>query len=240
MLYNATNHINPAHKPCWICGSPADTGEHMIKVTDLEALFGKTTTHKPLYRRIDAGPQELIQGKKSQKLKFKTELCGYCNNTRSQPDDQSWKALAAHFRSRDPRITPGEIVRVSNAFPAGIRPGLLGVHLYFIKLFGCLILDAQVPIDTRPLANSILKRVPHPSVYLSFLAVTSRKFQDQAMVTPVEITTKKGTLSSAQWFYFVGRIGVHIILAPQIHLRSDKVHFWHPRCTTKTLTLDGL
>lgn len=225
---------------CWICGDPADTGEHMIKVTDLEALFGHTTTHKPLYRRIDSGPQELVQGKNSPKLKFRTRLCSYCNNTRTQSDDRSWQALATHLRSRDPKITPSQTIRVAKAFQAGVRPGLLGVHLYFLKLFGCLILDAQAPIDTNSFATSILNRQAHPDVYLCFLAVTSKSFHNQAVVTPVHTIEINGSFSGAQWFYFTGRIGVHITLSPQIHLRSNKVHLWHPRFTSKTLTLDGM
>ena len=224
---------------CWICGSEAETGEHMIKVTDLADLFGHTTTHKPLYRRIDCGPQEKVQGKNSTKLKFQTRLCDYCNNTRTQPHDRSWEALSKFLRNRELKILPGDVVRVAKAFKVGIRPGLLGVHLYFLKMFGCLILDSEVPLDTKPLAESILTGEPHPDIYLCFLAVTSKKLQDQAMVTPVQTININGNLIGAQWFYFVGRVGVHITYAPHIHLNSDRVHLWHPRFTTKTLTLDG-
>lgn len=224
---------------CWICGGPAETGEHRIKVSDLRDLFGHTTTKKPLYRRIDRNPQEIVQGARSPKLKFDARLCGYCNNTRTQPHDIGWEALATFLRKRSPPISPDEVVRPSRAFKNGLRPGLLGVHLYFIKLFGCLILDGKVPIDTQPLAKAILDNTPHPHVYLAFLAVTSRKLQQYAIVTPVEAISINGKLSGAQWFYFVGRVGVHIIYAPAIHKRSDKVHLWHPSYTTKTLTLDG-
>lgn len=225
---------------CWICGAPAETGEHMIKVSDLRDLFGHTTTKKPLYRRIDRESQEKIQGVRSPKLKFSTRLCGYCNNTRTQPHDKSWEALATFLRKRSPAIRPGEVVRPSRAFENGLRPGLLGVHLYFIKLSGCLILDGKVPINTQPLAEAILNNVAHPHVYLAFLAVTSRRFQQQAIVTPIETISINGNLSGAQWFYFVGRIGIHITYAPAIHTRSEKVHLWHPSFTTKTLTLDGM
>ena len=157
---------------CWICGSEAETGEHMIKVTDLVDLFGHTTTHKPLYRRINSGPQDKVQGNNSSKLKFKTRLCGYCNNTRTQPHDLSWSSLSKFLRNREPKIAPNDVVRVAKAFTSGARPGLLGVHLYFTKLFGCLILDANVPIDTKPLARSIMSGESHPDIYLCFLAVT--------------------------------------------------------------------
>ena len=223
---------------CWICGAQAGTSEHMIKASDLRDLFGHTTTTKPLYRRINRGLQEKIQGARSTKLKFNTQLCGYCNNTRTQPHDKSWEALATLLRERSPAIRPGEVVRPGRAFKNGLRPGLLGVHLYFIKLFGCLILDGKVPIDTQSLAKAILNNVAHPHVYLAFLAVTRRRLQKQAIVTPIETISINGNLSSAQWFYFVGRVGIHIVYAPEIHVRSEKVHLWHPSFTTKRLTLD--
>ena len=99
--------------------------------------------------------------------------------------------------------------------------------------------DGKVPIDTQPLAKAILNNVAHPHVYLTFLAITNRKFKRQAFVTPIETISINGNLSGAQWFYFVGRIGIHVIYAPAIHMRSEKVHLWHPSFTTKTLTLDG-
>lgn len=212
----------------------------MIKVSDLRDLFGHTTTNKPLYRSINKGPQQKIQGVKSPKLKFSTQLCAYCNNTRTQPHDKSWEALATFLRKRSPAIKPGEVVRPTRAFNNGLRPGLLGVHMYFIKLSGCLLLDGKVPIDTQPLAEAILNNVAHPHVYLAFLAVTSRRFQQQAIVTPVETISINGNLSGVQWFYFVGRIGIHIIYAPAIHTRSEKLNLWHPSFTTKTLTLNGI
>lgn len=225
---------------CWICGeASADTGEHMIKVTDLESLFGHTTTHKPLYRRIGSGRQEKAQGKNSPKLKFKTQLCAVCNNARTQPHDLSWQAFAAHLRTRQKPIAPGDVVRAAKAFNSGVRVGLLGVHLYFVKLFGCLIHDAGVPMDTSPLAAAIINNEPHPHIYLSFLAITNNKLQDYAHVTPVS-TMNIGDDFSAQWIYTVGRIGVHVIYAPTIHLRNHRVHLWNPRFSTKTITLDRL
>ena len=182
----------------------------------------------------------MIQGKNSAKLKFKTRLCAYCNNTRTQSHDQSWQALALFLRERNPKISPGEVVRASKAFKHGTRRGFLGVHLYFTKLFGCLILDANIPLDTQPLAEAILNNTAHPHIYLAFLAVTSRKLQNHAMITPVHTFVTDGSLLGAHWFYFVGRIGVQITYAPQIALKSKIVHLWHPSFTTKTLTLDGM
>jgi hypothetical protein len=224
---------------CWICSDPADTGEHMIKASDLKALFGHTSQDKPLFRRVNSGPQEKVPGVRSEKLKFRTRLCAYCNNARTQTHDKSWEALVTYLRKRNPEVRPGEVVRVAHAFDNGVRPGLLGVHLYFAKLTGCLLLDGGVPLDTRPLAEAILHNRPHPYLYLSFLVLTNRSIQRNAFITPVETITIGGDLSGAQWFYFVGRIGVHVTYAKSLHNRMKQVHLWHPSDSEKTITLDG-
>lgn len=224
---------------CWICSDPADTGEHMIKVSDLKALFGHTSHDKPLYRRVNSGPQETVPGVRSEKLKFRTRLCANCNNARTQRHDKSWEALAIYLRKRNPQVRPGEVVRVAHAFDNGVRPGLLGVHLYFAKLTGCLLLDGGVPLDMRPLAEAILQNRPHPYLYLSFLVLTNRRIHRHAIITPVETITIGGDLSGAQWFYFVGRIGVHVTYAKYLHNRMKQVHLWHPSDSDRTITLDG-
>jgi hypothetical protein len=212
----------------------------MIKVSDLKYLFGHVTQAKPLYRSIDSSSQERVPGFRSEKLKFAARLCAQCNNARTQAHDKSWEALARFLRKRSPVISPGEVIRLARAFENGLRPGLLGVHLYFVKLLGCLIHDGGVPLDTSSFAESILRNEPHPHVYLAFFAVTSRRFQDHAFVTPVETVTVGGVLSGATWFYFVGRVGVQVTWAPAIHLRSKKVHLWHPSHSKKTIILDGM
>ncbi len=225
---------------CWICSDPADTGEHMIKVSDLRALFGHTSLHKPLYRRVNGDAQEKVPGVRSEKLKFRTRLCAYCNNARTQAHDKSWEALVAYLRKRNPQIHPGDVVRVAHAFNNGVRPGLLGVHLYFAKLTGCLVLDGDVPLDTRPLAEAILQNRPHPNLYLSFLALADRRIQRHAFITPVETITVGGNLLGAQWFYVVGRFGVHVTYAKVLHNRKKQVRLWHPLDSERTIILGGL
>lgn len=221
---------------CWICGAEADTGEHMIKVSDLRDLFGHTTTKTPLYRKVNRERPEIVQGASSPKLKFQTRLCAYCNNARTQQHDKSWEALATLLRNRAVPIKPGEVVRPAAAFTGGLRAGLLGVHLYFCKLTGCLVRDGGVPLDTDSLAKAIQENTPHPNIYLGFLAVTSKRLQNWAIVTPVQTMFMGGKLVGAQWFYFVGRVGVHITYATHIH-RPDRANLWHPSSTSKTLTL---
>lgn len=134
------------HMHCWICGDPAETGEHLIKVSDIRDIFGHITTHKPLFRKRGDERHELVQGARSKKLMFESPLCAACNNRRTQQHDKSWEALATFLRKRNPPLRPGETIRPARAFLTGCRPGMLGVHLYFAKHFGCLIGDGGAPV----------------------------------------------------------------------------------------------
>jgi hypothetical protein len=223
---------------CWICSSPAETGEHLVKVTDLRDMFGYITTHTPLYRRRDLEPHDIVQGVRSPKLKFESPLCGECNNKRTQQHDKSWEALAGFLRDRSPPIRPGDIVRPAKAFRTGLRPGMLGVHLFFAKHFGCLVGDGDAPIDRAPLAEAILNTKPVQHLYLSFIVVTNARLARQAIVTPISAFSVAGA-EGATYYYFAGRIAVQVVLAPIIARKSKTLHLWHPLDSSKTITLDG-
>lgn len=223
---------------CWICGDPAETGEHLVKVSDLRDIFGHITTHKPLFRRLGDQRHELVQGVRSKKLIFESPLCAACNNQRTQQHDKSWEALATFLRKRNPPLRPGEKVRPAKAFSTGLHPGMLGVHLYFAKHFGRLVGDGGASVDRASLAEAILGNVAHPHLYLSFMVVTSRKLSEQALVTPITVFRVAG-VEGATYYYFAGRIAVQVLLAPLIARKSDKLHLWHPSDSTKTIALYG-
>jgi hypothetical protein len=47
------------------------------------------------------------------------------------------------------------------------------VHLFFLKLFGCMICEAKanghgIPINVKPFSDAIMLNRPHPEVYLQF------------------------------------------------------------------------
>ena len=225
---------------CWICNADADSGEHMIKASDIRSMFGQISQKHPLYRRVDDAPRETVQGISSNKLKFVTPLCARCNNSRTQQHDQSWTALSAFLKKRRPAICPNAVVRLNGAFSSGLRKSMLGVHLYFLKLFGCLIVSNSIPINIQPFAHSILTGLPHPSVYLSFLAVSKSRLREHAAITPVDTKKFEGRIIAANWFYCVGRIAVNVTYAEAIRKRSSRVHLWHPSSYAKSIIIDAI
>ena len=141
---------------CWICGEDANSGEHLIKASDLKSLFGQVTNRSPLYFHSDAVRNQPIQGLKSDKLKFSSRICARCNNQRTQTHDHAWETLSNYIRSRQPPIQRGTVVRLDKAFPGSVRQSMLDVHLFFLKLFGCLIVEHSIPMDIAPFSEAIL------------------------------------------------------------------------------------
>lgn len=86
---------------CWICGNEANSGEHILKASDLSSIFGPVTTHAPLYKHTAKQKNQLIQGIKSDQLKSKARLCARCNNERTKPHDKAWEHLSAYLRGLD-------------------------------------------------------------------------------------------------------------------------------------------
>ena len=153
---------------CWICGDDANSGEHMIKASDLKSLFGHVTQMAPLYFHTDEKRNQPVAGIKSDKLKYSALICTHCNNERKQPHDRAWEKLSNYLRTRQPPIRPGDLVRLDRLFPGNVGQSMLGVHLFFLKLFGCLIVEHSIRLDIGPVSQSILSGKPHPNVWLAF------------------------------------------------------------------------
>lgn len=223
---------------CWICGAEGESAEHMIKASDIKSIFGHISQKHPLFRRVNDAPREIVQGTRSEKLTFGSRLCSYCNNVRTQKHDKSWEALSKFLRERKPPIRAGAVVRLSPAFHDGVRTPMLRVHLYFLKLFGCLIADNAIPIDIQPFSAAIQKETPHPSVYLSFLSVSHPGPRRYVAITPLETVTVNNKVAAANWFYFVGPLAVNVTYAVAVRANTRDVHLWHPYCTAKSIIID--
>ena len=117
---------------------------------------------------------------------------------------------------------------------------MLGVHLYFLKLFGSLIVDNAIPMDIQSFAKAIQNETPHPNVYLSFLAVSHSGIRQYAAITPVYTEKINDEIMFANWFYFVGPLAVEITYAPAVRANTKEVHLWHPTHSSKSIVIDRL
>ena len=115
---------------------------------------------------------------------------------------------------------------------------MLSVHLFFIKLFGCLVSEHAIPLDITTFAESIIQQTPHPKIHLRFLTGLQDSRHKLASRSDVKIERMPdGRIGYAIWFYVVDRIAVNLIYAEPMERRSALVQSWHPSSINKRIRI---
>lgn len=226
---------------CWICGAEeAATGEHLAKASDLKAYFGKPSQRAPLFFSASDRPglsrrRNLRVGSlKSDTLKFAHRICLTCNSARTQPYDYAWEHCSRELRAAMPRLLTRGSFRANWLFPYDTRRAMRNVHLYFTKLFGCLVVEGGIPIDTVSFSDAITSGQPHPYLYLAF----GQMAMPVEMVGGSDIETAHvdGKVAFATWFYNVGDLAVNVMYALPGEQRQGLDVAWHPRMGAQRLS----
>jgi len=228
---------------CWICGAEyAATREHLVKASDLKALFGKPSQAKPLFfsasnQRSRSRCRNVKVGSlKSDTLKFAHRICLTCNSKRTQSYDYAWEHGSRELRSAVSRLLEEGSFRANWLFPYDTQRCMLHMHLYFTKLFGCLLVEDNIPIDVAPFANALTEGQPHPHIYLAFgyfpLPVVAAG--GSGVITDTDLLN--GQVTFASWLYHVGDLAVKVIYARPGEQREGLKAAWHPRIGAKRLS----
>jgi hypothetical protein len=223
---------------CWICGADADSREHLIKASDLKAVFGPGITQKaPFFLHNDRARNQAVGSIKSKALKYTPVICSYCNNERTQPHDRAWEKLSEYLCTRQPPIQRGSSIRLSRVFPGSVHLSMLRVHLFFLKQFGCLISEHQIPLALEPFARAILTETAHPKVHIAFW--TDLGPPGRVGRTHVQTAQIHGQIVYAGWFYIVDRLAVNVMYAEPEEHRKGLVQAWHPSAIGKRVVVVG-
>ena len=152
----------PQRRPSCFAGSARRSrrisGEHKTKRSDLLAVLGRPTQEEPFYYHDLHKANRPVGSLDAKILKSPVRICAFCNNTRTQPHDRAWEHLSDRLRSR--RLKIGLGVRANRVFPHFTKREMLNVHLFFVKLFGCMLAEARangfdLPIDIDPFSRAI-------------------------------------------------------------------------------------
>ena len=134
-----------------------DTAEHRFKASDIRRAI-RLSQQQPAYLQINVqATNKEIGSAKAKALQFSKSLCGYCNNTRTQPYDRAWERLSEYIRTNWRQIRERRSLDLAVPFPGAIERGTLDVHLFFLKLFGCKVVQDREPIcnlEGRPYSES--------------------------------------------------------------------------------------
>ena len=141
---------------CWICGGTADSQEHSAKASDVREHLGKVQ-NGPLYKHTDTTLNERIPSIESKKLTFRTPICQKCNNQLTQPYDKAWELLSKYLGDHGSIIVKKGYFDLSKVFPKDTCKHALHVHLYFVKLLGCKLIDeGNVRINIGGFSQALL------------------------------------------------------------------------------------
>ena len=132
-----------------------------------------------------------------------------------------------------PRLLARGTFRANWLFPYNTRREMRNLHLYFTKLFGCMVVEGEIPIDTAPLAKAIMSGQPHPHLYLAF----GQLAMPVELVGGSDIDTLQidGKVAVATWLYNVNDLAVNVMYALPGEQRQGLEVAWHPHMGSQRL-----
>ena len=224
---------------CWICGNKAGSGEHLVKASDIQSRLGGVSPNNPIFIHTKEHRNRREAGIKSRKLKFDVPMCAPCNNERTQPYDMAWERLSTYLCSRNPPIQYGDKIRLHRVFPGSVKSSMLDVHLFFVKGFGCKIVEGDAPIDLKPFAKALLRRQPHPSLYIAICPQLDSRIDilgHSELYANNDVRT--GRSISASWLYYLDLVTVRIMYIDPSRQTGEIVDTWHPTNVTKIMRIE--
>ncbi|MEY9607110.1 hypothetical protein ABIF74_011863 [Bradyrhizobium japonicum] len=218
---------------CWICKeNKADSGEHKTKRSDLLAVLGTPTQDAPFYFNDLNRRNQPVKSLDAKILKMPVRICASCNNARTQLHDRAWEHMSDRLRCR--RLAVGRWVRCNRVFGSSVKRQMLDVHLYFLKLFGCMLAEAKangydLPIDLDAFSQAIMSGRPHAEVHLQFGRCDGTVGRSNLHYWK----TDPGESVLAGWLYELDTIAVSVLYvqAGKFEHRRD---LWHPHSRTSS------
>jgi hypothetical protein len=222
---------------CWICGGEGKTGEHLVKASDLRSYFGRVSQKEPIYYHTKDTRNIPVGSYKSQKLKSKALICNKCNSSLTQPYDKAWEKLSEYLRDNWSMLQKNGRANLSKVFSGSTRQSLLNVHLFFVKLFGCKIVEDGVPIDTSQFSACLQQGVAHDSIYIAIGNTPATVNHKCAAVTPITAVNQSDTSVFATWLYIIDVIAVNVTYSIVPGNQEALRGMWHPSTSGKLLSL---
>lgn len=199
-----------------------------MKASDLRSYFGKVTQQSPIYFHSDQRRNVPVGSIKSNRLRSRAQLCARCNNDRTQPYDRAWEALSRRLRENWAAISKARKVDLSRVFPGAVGRQSLNVHLYFVKLFGCRIVEAGVPIDIRKFSDCLLNGRAHDEVFLMLAETPFLPNHKLAQVTEIQARNIGAVTEKAGWIYTLGELSVQVGYLAKTANDLLWPQAWHP------------
>lgn len=230
------NFLGRYYMNCWICGkAEADSREHRLKASDLRRQYGNISPQRPIYFHDETKRNVPIYSAKSDKLKTSKIICQRCNDTRTSKYDNAWEKLYSGIKHSWPTIQKTRRLKLQKVFPGKTKKQSIYFHLFFVKLFGCRIVDEKMPIDIREFSKCLLNEEPLKNFYLGFnlrsIKSPHGRYLGQSAVHGKEYN---GKCEAASWYYSLGEFDIQITWFHTKPLRNVP-YSWHPSSSGKII-----
>jgi hypothetical protein len=149
-LKQSGHKVDEIAAQCWICREPADSAEHRLKMADIVRAYGKGPYKggaAPVHVRGD--DKSPVQGPRSMIIKYQPSLCHSCNTARTQPFDRVYDRLIDWIFANEAVVLRKRLIDFAQVYGAGFEKDQRNLFKYFVKSFGCRLVDAGqvVPKD---------------------------------------------------------------------------------------------
>jgi hypothetical protein len=129
---------------CLICQTQiATTAEHINKRSDLKVAFSEVSfsakNKDRLRKTTNDGKKIIVQGLKSEELKYEKNLCHPCQTTRSQPWDKAYEKLISFINDHYYEIHKQKFINLKLVYGNEVKSCQESLFRYFAKAFICCI-----------------------------------------------------------------------------------------------------
>lgn len=218
---------------CWICKArKADSGEHIIKKSELKATYSDSPKH--LYRHSSTEKSKKIQSIGSDALKFSKVICSYCNNTLTQPYDLAFDTFMRFFRENRIERLQGRF-RAKRIFPYDTSQEMKDVYLYFAKIFGCILASNSVPIPLQSFSETLIKRKFHPDFFIGL--GTRPSFAKGLHITDLDTFSRDSDIFFANMVIIYEHISIYLVYETDIKRTSEELYLWHRKKSSNLLKI---
>ena len=195
---------------CWICKTrEADSREHLIKASDIRLFYPNISSAFPVFLHKNNRRNIPLYSAKANKIKTENQvICRRCNDTDTSLHDDAWSELIEYIHRNWELIKTRKRIQLSKVFPGKSNKMAVRFHLYFVKLFGCRIVDESIPISIEKFSYAIRNDVPLDYFYLTFNYRTLKK--TYIGVSDIHAKNYSGSIEMTSWYYMLGELDVQI------------------------------
>ena len=200
---------------CWWCGSNDLSGEHKMKKTELEMLYGKVYKNDNLINHIKYKTEshgKNIQSSNSNRVKFEKNLCKICNGAKSQKFDKAYQKLIDYYYLNRNEIKESKVLDLEQVFGSNWKAEYLNVERYIGKHLGCRLAEMGF-LPTKNLISFLDESTDNNDLVVSFqikpyFVGDKDEFVDSIFMgpaNPINISTikAKGLVTSLSGWYTI-------------------------------------